>query len=92
MMRMRMRSVLTDPGVHKRHSDALRVTLLLPFKDATGDHLQLQLTENKVVSMSVTQNTHLMMSPGGVFDHDRGREGRVVTPPKLHLSCDPCSE
>lgn len=47
MMLMKICNVLTDPGVHERHGDTLRVTLLLPFKDGTGDHLQLQLAEEK---------------------------------------------
>lgn len=51
MMMMMMCNVLTDPGVHKRHSDTLRVAFLLPFKDVTGDHLQLQLAEEESSSL-----------------------------------------
>lgn len=47
---MMMCNGLTDPGVHKRHSDTLRIAFLLPFKDATGDDLQLQLAQEKTSS------------------------------------------
>lgn len=60
--KMAMCLILTDSGVHKRLSDALRITVLFALEDGAGDKLQLELRGGGGGKSWSLQKEHLIQS------------------------------